>query len=621
MFRCNQPFVRAGTMNGNPKCTETPSLEDACCVSVKCTNHPQEGRTNEAIGFTDKPGFCPISIDGRDGSAQKCKQECSHDYHCTGLKKCCKTLCGGTICANTIPKKISCENITCGQNAFCEIEDNIANCRCQQGFSGDPKDTINGCVRNTKPNLMCFYKNSHYSPGQSFNDSCQLCICSEALEVECSDRCTHKVNDLVPSDCTLIKDPKDECCKILDCETRIENTTSIIDLKPSHNTTNNNSSHLSPMPKPIDGCVHNNQTFTDGDVFFIDCQLRCLCQSHGRLQCVPRCALDPGYDEAYCRLVTDPDDPECCKIAVCDKKDTISDKPEILIDSAEAYNSSSVKLRVMIPSLKNGVLGSNLKLLFSLISANETESEKGNDSREWQTIDIVEEAIKVIATDIYEIDFGGLMSQTDYFIRVKMHNASSNTVFVRTYPPGIDITFNGCFHGNRTIEVGQVFYEGDCEYKCVCREGGLRECEERCPIYIDTVGYENCDWGPAPDDPCCTVPICDKGNKKNLPHDPDAEPFCISEAGKVYKIGQSWDTGTNCLKKSCQCSLLPNGTTGVLCKGGCATLPSNARHPSPQCPSPQIVQPDDPCICPYVVCQNNLNRKSTYFYVITFKSI
>jgi hypothetical protein len=114
---------------------------------------------------------------------------------------------------------------------------------------------------------MCFYKNSHYSPGQSFNDSCQLCICSEALEVECSDRCTHKVNDLVPSDCTLIKDPKDECCKILDCETRIQNTTSIIDLKSSHNITNNNSSHLSPMPKPIDGCVHNNQTYTEGDVF------------------------------------------------------------------------------------------------------------------------------------------------------------------------------------------------------------------------------------------------------------------------------------------------------------------------------------------------------------------
>jgi hypothetical protein len=49
----------------------------------------------------------------------------------------------------------------------------------------------------------------------------------------------------------------------------------------------------------------------------------------------------------------------------------------------------------MIPSLKNGVLGSNLKLLFSIISVNETESEKDNDSREWQTIDIVEEAIKL----------------------------------------------------------------------------------------------------------------------------------------------------------------------------------------------------------------------------------
>ena len=131
------------------------------------------------------------------------------------------------------------------------------------------------------------------------------------------------------------------------------------------------------------------------------------------------------------------------------------------------------------------------------------------------------------------------------------------------------------------------------------------------PVYIDAVGYENCDWGPAPDDPCCTVPICDKPNKKNTPEDPDAEPFCVSEGGKVYKIGQSWDTGTKCLKKSCQCTLLPNGTTEAQCKGGCASLPANAQQPSVECPAPQIVQPDDPCICPYVICHNNMNRELT----------
>jgi phosphoribosylaminoimidazole (AIR) synthetase len=42
----------------------------------------------------------------------------------------------------------------------------------------------------------------------------------------------------VPSDCTLIKDPKDECCRILDCEKRVENTTSIIDLKSRDNHLN-----------------------------------------------------------------------------------------------------------------------------------------------------------------------------------------------------------------------------------------------------------------------------------------------------------------------------------------------------------------------------------------------
>ena len=445
---------------------------------------------------------------------------------------------------------------------------------------------------------MCLYKDKHYSRGQTFNDSCQVCLCSEALEVECKDRCNH-TSDVVANGCTLVTDINDECCKILKCPEEVVKDVT------AHTQLSHNSSHH----RPIDGCLHENKTFKEGESFTIECQLKCLCQSEGRVQCQPRCAPDPGYDETMCRLVTDPDDPECCKISVCDKKDMINDKPEIIIDSAEAFNSTSVKLRVIIPILKNGILASTLNLLYSVVPVNETESEKESESRKWNTTEISEEAIKVIATDIYEVDIGGLDSQTDYLMRITFNHTSSNTVFVRTYPPGIDITFNGCFHGNQTIEVGQVFFEGECEYKCVCREGGLRECEERCPVYIDAVGYENCEWGPAPDDPCCTIPICDKSKKKNVPDDPDTEPFCVSEAGKVYKIGQSWDTGTSCLKKSCQCALLSNGTTAVQCKGGCAALPDNARQPSEQCPSPQIVQPDDPCICPYVVCHNNINRK------------
>jgi hypothetical protein len=79
------------------------------------------------------------------------------------------------------------------------------------------------------------------------------------------------------------------------------------------------------------------------------------------------------------------------------------------------------------------------------------------------------------------------------------------------------ITFNGCFHGNRAIEVGEDFYDDDCAYKCTCLEGGFRKCQKRCPIYIDDEQYENCTWGPSPNDSCCTVPICEKANKNLSP--------------------------------------------------------------------------------------------------------
>ena len=360
------------------------------------------------------------------------------------------------------------------------------------------------------------------------------------------------------------------------------------------------------FPKPIVGCTHNNFTYNPGDKFDDGCEAKCICQSHGHIECVPRCAPDPGYDELFCKLLTDPDDPECCKISVCDKKDQEVDKSGIHIDLAEAYNSTSVKVRVVIPNADNQT-NSHLSVLYSMMTLNETESEKVNDSRHWETVNVDGEIIKSIASDVFEIDVAGLVPQTDYFIKITHFNSSSNTVFVRTFPPGVDITFNGCFHGNQTYEAGQVFYSG-CEYKCVCKEGGLRECEERCPVYIDTVGYENCDWVPAPEDPCCTVPDCDKENKKKESHDGEAEPFCIGEDNKVYNVGITWEYGT-CLKRVCKCLLMSNGSTTVECEGGCAPLPSNAQNATPECPSPQLITPKDPCLCPYVVCHNNINRK------------
>lgn len=80
--------------------------------------------------------------------------------------------------------------------------------------------------------------------------------------------------------------------------------------------------------------------------------------------------------------------------------------------------------------------------------------------------------------------------------------------------------FQGCFHHNQSYNLGEVFYQG-CEHKCICREKGFIECQDRCAVYIDTIGYEGCDWIQSEEDPCCSVPLC---NRRKIPLMIDERP-------------------------------------------------------------------------------------------------
>ena len=83
------------------------------------------------------------------------------------------------------------------------------------------------------------------------------------------------------------------------------------------------------------------------------------------------------------------------------------------------------------------------------------------------------------------------------------------------------------------------------------------------------------------------------------------EAFCIHPiTSDVYSVGQSWMEGHSCLAKICKCLLLTNESTTIYCEGGCADLPSSALKPSLECPRPHLVQLQDPCICPYVICND-----------------
>ena len=360
---------------------------------------------------------------------------------------------------------------------------------------------------------------------------------------------------------------------------------------------------------------------------------------------MPLCSsLFSGFDKNVCQLMPDPMDSECCKIAVCDLtgfetdriREATTGKAEVrslILDSVEAYNATAARIRVYLtPSNETRSRKVLFQAFFAKIDSPASFDESEKIVAKWNSVKLEQERNNLKGPHVvsalrhaYDFEIDALEPATEYFIKIHELNANvtSNTVVVRTFPPGIDASFSGCFHGNKTYEAGQVFFDG-CAYKCTCRDGGLRECEERCPVYIDTIGYENCEWQAAPDDPCCTIPVCSNqtttaspaSEHKVLPavHDSipqptieSVEPFCVSSSNDVYTVGQSWSEGTSCLPKSCECLLHPNGSTVTECKGGCATIPDTAFRPTIECPKPELITPEDACLCPYVVCNHPRN--------------
>ena len=618
--RCTKPYLKSGVANNNPECIETPNPDDECCVTIKCPIEATEAKELEGATFSDKPGFCPETDKIRDENGV-CLDECQHDYHCTSSQKCCPTTCGGAICISAMIGKSICESVLCGPNAVCIVSNSShitsPSCACKPSFRGDPNDLAFGCKSNqSRSNLVCDYKNLTYGPGEEFFDGCtSKCICSEALEVECSPRCpfsslaeNENYNDQL---CSIISDPKDACCKTLACESQPVSSIALNNSSKTISSTNDTIGNTMDvnMPLSTEGCHHNNVTFQPGDTFNNDCESKCVCKTGGHLQCMPRCPLFQGYDQKLCKLIPDPDDPECCKIAVCNVENNVPSPKynfSLILDSVRVYNSSNVIIRLIVSELKPNT--SNM-LKFGVYYR--MAEEKGNSSDDsnvnWSQLEVDKSNLLALDENIFEANLGNLKPLTEYYVKVveKTFNLTSNTVFVKTYPPGIDSSFDGCFLGNQTFEVGESFFDG-CEYKCICQEGGVRECDERCPTYIDTIGYENCEWKPAPDDECCIIPVCIPNEDPDSVLDVRPQEFCASPNGKLHSVGQVWEESvTSCIKASCRCVKLPNQTNAIECSGGCAPIPPEALKANLDCPSPKLITPEDECHCPYVVCNNN----------------
>ncbi|XP_076317548.1 uncharacterized protein LOC143229290 isoform X2 [Tachypleus tridentatus] len=387
---------------------------------------------------------------------------------------------------------------------------------------------------------------------------------------------------------------------------------------------------LQTLPVRVDGCKFKNETYENGDMFMDGCEAICSCEGGGRISCVPRCPF-MTTSGPRCVELPDPSD-TCCRIMVCEPKGSAQKPPDVRdlllkIENSEALNATSVRIRVAIApnKVKPDSEPSGVVLQVWYMHAPEPKQDLYDD-KTWMKQKFFLEDLHLIKGNVYDVDIFGLEPNTQYYIKVTKHPKGdpldivpeaalfSNTVSVKTFPPEVQGVFQGCFYRNQSYDSGQVFYDG-CELKCVCKEQGRIQCLDRCEIYMDTIGFEECKWGPAPDDPCCIIPYCGDQREELEQASPEtavelpssSHALCTSEDGKHHQLGDTWEQDSECKRLVCTCVLNSNGQTMVKCEGGCPPIPADAYQPSSDCPQPIMVTPDHPCKCPYLICNNAVN--------------
>lgn len=546
--------------------------------------------------------FLPFEQNGYNNFTKRnknCTNDCQHDYQCPTGKKCCRNQCGTFSCQQPIELNMNISHqhhfgddcpLKCDADAECRFiaEESAFRCICLDKNDGQIDLKKNSCHRmlSNERKHLCVFQNRTLFISQTFEHDCHICVCTEALEIDCRPKCKNPV--LVSDNCRVVEDPYDPvCCRKQVCDL----------LEPENQTS-------TAIIETI-GCKHLNRTYSINEVFFIDCELKCLCKSSGEVQCSPRCNDEENsYNENYCQWKPDPDDPQCCRISVCSINSTLIQN-KILIEMAESINSTAIKFKLL---QFNQPYIQNINVFYRKFSpplANGT-TEIETPETQWKNQSVSVSMLLFVTNDSKEIVLGNLEPETDYevYFISTVDNEVSNTVVVRTFPPGIDYTFKGCFYGSQIIQIGEVFYDGDCEYKCVCKEGGIRDCIDRCPVFVDLVHPERCQFVPSPEDPCCTIPVCDN----NLALDSSLMPKCVWN-NERYNIGETWTFGASCEEKTCTCVMNSTNFPEVKCKDGCPEIPASVLKPTVDCPQPQLIQTNDPCTCPYVVCANNINRK------------
>ncbi|XP_076111939.1 uncharacterized protein LOC143080127 isoform X2 [Mytilus galloprovincialis] len=420
----------------------------------------------------------------------------------------------------------------------------------------------------------CMYKGVAHTQGQKWDDGCSLeceCLDQKTGRYRCQSKCQDYSNFPRPSYCNLVADPRNPCCKVVQCNPTAQPSmsprpgTTMPTVSPGVNPSQSptpNPPLFSPTPSPQQNiCVYKGVPYTQGQQWYDGCDKVCICENGmtGYIRCRQRCTT---YDTiaAGCTMVPDPKDPVCCQIPSC-------------IPQVQTVGPSGSPIYFTGPTGK--VTG------FGTVTPQPTTRRPTPG-----TGPTVSPPLNPIPT---------------------------------TKPkPNLYCVYNGVQY-----KTGQQWQDG-CKYNCVCENGmtGFYSCKERCPSFPAALP-PTCSLTQDPSDFCCKTVVCGQKTSPSVPFVPPTlvptynplEPkttpqpyttkypgqkitftpaptppaFCVYY-GVPYKQGQTWDQGC---EKRCRCDDATNNY--YTCFDRCPTFPNLSQGCS------KTTDPNDVC-CQIPVC-------------------
>ncbi|KAL8616408.1 hypothetical protein ACOMHN_032262 [Nucella lapillus] len=428
------------------------------------------------------------------------------------------------------------------------------------GFYTNPTGVITGTAPTPTPRPgyptpafrdACVYNGQEYKEGQQWQDGCDyncLCVNSTTGYYRCAQRCPDY--PVVPSQCSLVPDPLDFCCKQLKCDF---NQTTPNPFSPTPRPTRipdpnlHTATYLTPgqvttvsastgggLPTPSNQpptfapqftfCVYNGISYRQGETWKISCDKVCTCDDSTRnyYTCSDRCPTYP-QPPSTCTMRVDPDD-ACCLVPECYLTPTLS--PDATPAQVPGQTTAAPHL---IPTGVPGVItrkpNTNTPTTQSGCEQNGVLYQPGDTWKEGcqyvcECLDTsgltkcTERPLRLMLHDTFLSGPSDVCSHPGYFslsrcvdrhTPVCCHQQSSAH---NTFLPSAETYGDVCVYKGASYTESQQWYDG-CDLVCVCEDSqtGFYRCSERCPTYSN-VGAD-CKFVPDVRDPtCCMIPDC-----------------------------------------------------------------------------------------------------------------